>query len=150
MEYAIVKVTWFMENFSKREHRRSIQEEGKIDSAAGEGRVPFVASSDIAHLAYALLTCPAGSSLLREESYRALGSELLTHDQAAVTSSGGLGKKVEHVNLRNEEIAKHYASMGITQQRAQVMGMLHKWTNEGEEEKIFEDSVVRRLQGGSR
>lgn len=149
LEYAFVKATWFTENFSEREHRTSIREEGKFYSAAGEGKVPFVACSDIAHMAFVLLTCSSDSPLLQEESYRALGPELLTHDEAAGILEQGLGRDVRHVDLSAEDgaIVKHYEGIGMPVERAQLMGMLHKMTKGGAEEKIFEEGAVEKVTG---
>ena len=54
--YAILRPSWFMENFSEMEHFRTIVEEDKIITAAGDGKVPFVSANDIAAIAYKALT----------------------------------------------------------------------------------------------
>ena len=156
VEYAFVKATWFMENFTEREHKKSIRTERRFYTGAGKGKVAFVAAGDIARVAYVLLTVERGSALLDsgmggmgEEGYRALGPELLSHDEAAGVLSEGLGgKKVEHVSLSTEEIVKRYQENGgMPEQRAQLMGWLHKKTSEGEEEKVFGEGAVERVTG---
>jgi hypothetical protein len=66
------------DNFSEPQHCASIRDEGKIYTACGDGKVPFVAAADIAAVAFRALTAP--QPLLANE-YRVLGPELLTHDE---------------------------------------------------------------------
>lgn len=67
-----------LENFFERQHRASIRDEGKIYTACGEGKIPFISATDIAAVAVRLLI----DSKPPSTNYRVLGPELLTHDEA--------------------------------------------------------------------
>lgn len=58
-------------------HLAWINEENKILSAAGEGRIPFISADDIAAVAFHCLT-EWGS---HETEYLVLGPELLSYGQ---------------------------------------------------------------------
>jgi hypothetical protein len=66
-----------LENFSERQHKASIRDEGKIYTACGDGKIPFVSATDIAAVAMRLLI----DSKLPSTNYRVLGPELLTHEE---------------------------------------------------------------------
>lgn len=57
-------------------HPLSIKDEGKIYTACGDGKIPFVSATDIAASAFHSLI----GTKPHEESYRILGPELLTMD----------------------------------------------------------------------
>jgi uncharacterized protein YbjT (DUF2867 family) len=65
------------ENLSSWQHLASIKVEGKIYSACGEGKTPFVAAGDIAAVAFRALI----DKKSHDTDYRVLGPELLTHDE---------------------------------------------------------------------
>jgi uncharacterized protein YbjT (DUF2867 family) len=67
-----------VENFSEWQHLSTIKEEGKIYTACGDGKIPFISAMDIAAVAFRVLvdTKPPNS-----DHHRVLGSELLTHDE---------------------------------------------------------------------
>lgn len=79
----------YTENFSEGEHLPTIREEGKIYTACGDGKIPFISAIDIAAVVVRVL--------LDEEphnrDYRLLGSQLLTHDE--VRCSRGSQLRIE-------------------------------------------------------
>ncbi len=95
VEYAILKPTWFMrkfsgglgflggfsssyeiENFSEAQHMHSIRE-GKIFTATGQGKVPFVSADDIALVAFRALV----DEIPHNTDYLILGPDLLSYDE---------------------------------------------------------------------
>jgi hypothetical protein len=66
-----------VENFSERQHVASIRDEGKIFTTCGDGKIPFIAATDIAAVAMRALI----DETLPSTNYRVLGPELLTHDE---------------------------------------------------------------------
>jgi festuclavine dehydrogenase len=65
------------ENLTQWQHLGSIKNEGKIYSACGDGKVPFISAGDIAAVAFHVLT----DEKPPQTDYRVLGPELLSHDQ---------------------------------------------------------------------
>lgn len=57
--------------------QRTIKDEGKIYTASGDGKIPFVSTTDIAAVAFRALT----DEKPHNTSYFVLGPELLTYDQ---------------------------------------------------------------------
>lgn len=71
-----------VENLSEAQHRSTIREEGKLYSATGNGKIPWVSAEDIAAVAY--------RALVDEKSHDCehvvLGSELLSYGQVRCPS----------------------------------------------------------------
>ena len=67
-----------MQNFSEAQHLEPIRE-GKIFSATGDGKIPFVSAEDIARVAQRLLT----DEKPHNTDYVILGPELLSYDEAS-------------------------------------------------------------------
>jgi festuclavine dehydrogenase len=76
VEYAILKPTWFMENFSEMQHASTIREQDTIITATGEGKVPFVSVHDIAAVAFRALT----DRVPHNADHDILGPELFSYD----------------------------------------------------------------------
>ena len=54
-DWAVLRPSWFMQNFSEGPHAKTIREEGVLYSATGTGRVGFIDAEDIAATAVAAL-----------------------------------------------------------------------------------------------
>ncbi len=67
----------YAENFGERWHLATIQDEGKIYTACGEGKFPFISAMDIAAVAFRALT----DEKTHNTDYLLEGAELLSHDQ---------------------------------------------------------------------
>ena len=65
------------DNFSEGWHVKEIKTDGKLHTATGEGKIPFVSAKDIAALAFKVLTSPK----IEDTSYRVNGPELLSYDE---------------------------------------------------------------------
>ena len=58
-DWAVLRPSWFMQNFSEGPHARTIRDEDAIYSATGSARVGFIDADDIAAAAVACLTSAA-------------------------------------------------------------------------------------------
>lgn len=68
------------ENFAEQEHHRlAIINESTVYSATADGRIPWVATEDIAACAFQLLTQEDAPN----DEYLILGPELLTYDEVS-------------------------------------------------------------------
>lgn len=83
VEYAILRPTWFMENFSEMQHVHTIREQDCIVSASGHGKVPFVSANDIAAVAFRALT----DELSHDTEHLILGPELFSYDDVCSVES---------------------------------------------------------------
>ena len=77
VEWAVLRPTWIMENFSELQHLKTIREEAKIYSATEDGKIPWISVHDIAKVArYALNENDA-----MNKDVVLLGAELLSYDE---------------------------------------------------------------------
>ncbi|PPQ90529.1 hypothetical protein CVT25_015819 [Psilocybe cyanescens] len=91
VDYAILRPTWFIENFSTNFYM-SIREKNEIFSSAEDGRVPFVSAEDIAQAAFDAFTAEKSPN----RDYFLVGPELYSYDEAAKLLSSVLGREITH------------------------------------------------------
>ncbi|KAH7913742.1 hypothetical protein BJ138DRAFT_1133892 [Hygrophoropsis aurantiaca] len=143
VEYCVLRPTWFMENFSQEQHLISIRDEGKIYTASGNGKIPFISAADIAAVAFHTLV----DKKLHDKDYRVLGPELLTHDEIAAKLSQGLGRDILHVKLSEEQNVQRYLNLGLPEVYAKFLTSLEIGSADGMEERLKDDHDVERVTG---
>jgi len=79
VEYAVLRPTWFMDNFSEEQRAKTIREEGKVYSAAEDGRIPWVSVEDIAAVGFRALV----DEKSMDKDPVILGPELLSYDDVS-------------------------------------------------------------------
>lgn len=79
VEYAVLRPTWFMENFSEEQRAKTIREEGKVYSAAEDGRIPWVSVEDIAAVGFRALV----DEKSMDKDPVILGPELLSYEDVS-------------------------------------------------------------------
>lgn len=171
-----MRPSWFMENWAERGGLlEAIRAEGRVYSASGGGRLPWVSKTDIAACAYSALTAVAPPN----GDYVILGPELLSYEQVNLTlrhqalpSSSYLlilsllasrpveliesqcadilsevtGKQIIHVNLTVDELAeRHIKNAGLSEEYAQVLASMDIPIKDGSEERLNE--LVLRVTG---
>ncbi|KAH8766839.1 hypothetical protein F5883DRAFT_79099 [Diaporthe sp. PMI_573] len=142
--FGIMRPTWFMDNWAEQGGLlETVRAEGRVYSASGGGRIPWVSKTDIAACAYSALTAeapPNGDIVV-------LGPELLSYEQCADILSEVIGKEVIHVNLTVEELAeRHVKNAGLNKEYAQVLASMDISIKGGSEERL--NDVVLRVTGG--
>ncbi|KAL2161570.1 hypothetical protein VTH06DRAFT_8132 [Thermothelomyces fergusii] len=138
VEWACLRPTWFQQNFATQPaHVKSIRDEGKVYSATGNGRIPWVSADDIAAVAVRALTddeAPNTDCLV-------LGSELLSYADIAAILSQVLGREIVHVNLTAAELAKRHQESGIPEEYANMLAAMDVAIREGSEDRT-NDAVL--------
>ncbi|MDO7906379.1 NAD(P)H-binding protein [Paenibacillus sp. JX-17] len=138
-EWTILRPSYFMENFSEGPYRASILQEGRLYSAAGDGRIGFVSADDIAAVAVQALT--AAHPLQRELIIT--GPQAITYGDAARIIGDALGRTVEHVHLTDQEFLEGMIRAGMTEAYANMMlGLEHRIRLEGSEDQTA-DTVLQ-------
>jgi ergot alkaloid biosynthesis protein len=137
-EWAVLRPTWFMQNFSEGPHAATIREEGRIYSATGEGRVPFVDAADIAEVAYRALT----DERAHNTDHVITGSRALTYAEAADAIGEAVGRPVVHGNLSESELAEHWVRNGLPQEYAGILAAMDTAIAGGSENRVT-DTVLR-------
>jgi festuclavine dehydrogenase len=74
------------ERMSEQEHLPMIKNEGKLYTACGDGKAPFISALDIAAVAFQVLTDQAP----QHSDHRVVGPELLTYDEVNNQDHGSM------------------------------------------------------------
>lgn len=140
-ESAVLRPTWFMQNFSEGPHAATIRDEGVIYSATGNGRVPFVDADDIAAVAIRALldeVPPKGDLVIT-------GPRALSYGDVARIVSEAADRPVRHVELSVEALARRYKSQGMEPGYAAILAAMDGEIEEGAEDRTTD--VVSRVAG---
>ncbi|XXY53620.1 ergot alkaloid biosynthesis protein [Sorangium sp. So ce269] len=137
-EWAVLRPTWFMQNFSEQQHRATIREEGTVYSATGEGRVPFVDADDIAEVGVRALV----DQEAHDTDHVITGPEALTYGQAAAIIAEVLGRPVRHVNMPEDALAQRFVEQGMEPAYARILAGMDTAIAGGSEDRTT-DTVLR-------
>ncbi len=106
--FTFLRPNGFMQNFAT-----AMAETIKADNAfylnAGEGKVSFVDTRDIASVAVAALTTSGHEG----QSYTITGSEALSHSQAAAILSQVLGRTINYVDVPEDAVRQGMQGAGM-------------------------------------
>lgn len=119
-EWAVLRPSWFMQNFSEGPHAATIREEGIIYSATGAGRVGFIDAEDIAATAAACLTAttPLNSDVVLT------GPQALSYDNIAAIITAALGRPVRHVSLDPAALVARLVAQGLPPDYANTLARM--------------------------
>lgn len=136
-EWAVLRPTWFMQNFSESQHLPSIRDEGNVYTAAGNGRVPFIDADDIATAAVATLLSPEPHN----RDFLLTGPQALSYDDVAETIAGAAGRSVRHVKLTEAELTRRWISHGVAPEFAATLAAMDTAIAGGSEDRLS-DAVL--------
>ncbi len=134
-DWAVLRPSWFMQNFSEGQHLATIRDEGVIYSATEDGRVPFINADDIAACAVAALT--AHEPLNRD--FILTGPEAISYEVVARHIGEAAGRPIAHRRVSAEDLAAWYRTIGRPAPLAQMLGMM---------DALIAGGVEDRLTGG--
>jgi uncharacterized protein YbjT (DUF2867 family) len=140
-DWAVLRPSAFMQNFSEGPFYASIREEGRIYSNTGTGRVAFIDAHDIARAAYAALTAPAALN----SDFILTGDEALSFGEVAETISAAIGRRITHTNISTDEFASRFQRRGIPELTAQLLAIGYGTIADGAEDYTTE--ALRHLTG---
>lgn len=107
LEFTILRVSWYAEGLLG--SLAGPLATGKWHSAAGNGRISYVAREDVARAAAAALASSGGAN----ERLDITGAELLTISEIAKIASEVTGKSIEVMPISNEALEKQLAAAGL-------------------------------------
>jgi ergot alkaloid biosynthesis protein len=107
--WTVLRPSWFMQNFSERQHRETILSEDAIYSAAGDGRVGWIDAGDIAAVAAATLVDERRDN----GDIVITGPEALGYDELAATIGAALGRTILHRRLTEDQLAARFEATGM-------------------------------------
>lgn len=132
-EWAVLRPSWFMENLSEGPHHPlTIRHERAIYSAAGDGRVPFISTLDIARVAAHFLTTEESPNT----DFVLTGTELLSFSDVAQRLSTALGVTITHHALTFDELVARHVANGLTEIQAQTFAMIDLVIAVGAEDRV--------------
>ncbi|KAL8723370.1 MAG: hypothetical protein Q9181_007298 [Wetmoreana brouardii] len=130
-----------IENLSEAQHLPTIRDEGKLYSATGDGKLPWVSAEDIAAVAFRALT----DEKSHDCDHLVVGPELLSYGQIAEILTSVLGKPVTHVNLTEEQIFERFVSRGMSESYARILSSMDTKIAQGSEQ--VQSDVVEKVTG---
>ncbi|MFD3523957.1 NAD(P)H-binding protein [Streptomyces sp. NPDC058653] len=140
-EWAVLRPSWFMQNFTgDSPHARSIRADGKILTATGEGRVGFIDADDIAAVAVHALT----STRAPNSDLLITGPQALSYGDVADVLAQVMGRVVSHRQLTYEQMRDRLATVMPAEYAALLAGM-DRSIAEGAEDRTTD--TVERLTG---
>jgi len=110
--YTFLRPVGFMQNFINF-FGQTIKNQNAFYLPAGDGKVSFVDVRDIAAVAVKTLVANDNDNQHIGKAYGITGDELLTYKQAAEILSKEVGKKINYVNISDEEARKAMKGIGM-------------------------------------
>ncbi|MEV6024637.1 NAD(P)H-binding protein [Streptomyces sp. NPDC052036] len=142
-EWAVLRPSWFMQNFTgTHAHASSIREDGVLLTATGSGRVGFVDAEDIAAVAVHALT----DDRAPDTDLVLTGPEALAYDDIARICAEAIGRPVTHRRLTHGQLRDHLTrAAGIPAEFAEMLATMDRTIAEGAEDRVTD--TVERLTG---
>jgi uncharacterized protein YbjT (DUF2867 family) len=139
-EWTVLRPSWFAQNFTGRHPVAAGVRSGRVVTATGDGRVPFVDAADIAAVAVrALAADDAGGEQV------ITGPEALSYDDACRVASSVLGRPVVHESVRPEQFTELLVGAGLPRSLADVLAAMDASIAAGAEDRVTD--TVERLTG---
>ncbi|KJJ40325.1 oxidoreductase [Bacillus subtilis] len=140
-EWTVLRPSYFMQNFINVQHRMSIQTEGRITTASGEGKLGFIDADDIAETAVRALI----DDVPHQTHHILTGPEALSYAEAAEIIGATAGRRVEHVSISRSELQHRMEAAGLPADYAQFMAGLDEAIRHGAEHRVTD--TVKRVTG---
>ncbi|MCM3132343.1 NAD(P)H-binding protein [Paenibacillus polysaccharolyticus] len=138
-EWAVLRPSYFMENFTEGPHRQTIAQFRKIYSATGEGRIGFVSADDIAAAAFHALT----DTVPHNREHIITGPESLSYAEVALKASEILNQPIQHESLSEETLRNQMIQAGMPEEYATMLAGLDTHIREDGREAQVTDTVLR-------
>jgi len=143
VDYAVLRPTWFIENFSTAFHQ-SIREQNQIFGVAKDGRVPFISIQDIAQAAYEALVSKESPN----KDYYIVGPQLFSHDEVAEILTEILGRKITYKRIISlDEHKKVFVEFGFAPEYADWLVNIESKIATGIEENVFNANEDKKYVG---
>jgi uncharacterized protein YbjT (DUF2867 family) len=140
-EWAVLRPSWFMQNFTGEHLVAQGVRDGEIVTATGDARVAFVDAGDIAAVAVRALTDPVPHNT----GHVLTGPAALSYAEAAAIVAAHLGRPVRHRAVGTAEFAEHVTASGTPAEFARVLAALDEDIRRGAEDRVT--TVVEQVTG---
>ncbi|GAA3574347.1 NAD(P)H-binding protein [Amycolatopsis ultiminotia] len=139
--WAVLRPSWFMQNFTGDHLVARGAREGEIVTATGDGRVAFIDAHDIAAVAVRALLDPEPHNT----EHLLTGPRALSYAEAAVLVTQRLGHPVTHRSVGTAEQIRRLADDGIPTAFAEVLAGLDEGIRAGAEDRVT--TTVEQVTG---
>ncbi|MDQ7804940.1 NAD(P)H-binding protein [Amycolatopsis sp. A133] len=140
-EWAVLKPSWFMQNFTGEHLVAQGVRDGEIVTATGDGRVAFVDAGDIAAVAVRALTDPVPHNT----EHVLTGPSALSYAEAAAIVAARVGHPVRHRSVGTADFAARLTAAGIPVGFARVLAALDEDIRRGTEDRVT--AAVEQVTG---
>jgi ergot alkaloid biosynthesis protein len=140
-ECAVLRPSWFMQNFSEGQHLAPIRDDSAIYSATQDGRVGFIDAEDIANCASTLLIAQE----IENTDHILTGPEELSYDDVAKVFSRELDRNISHKRLTVDGIASRFTDLGFPLDYATTLATMDETIASGSEARTTDN--VRSITG---
>ncbi|MGY0501080.1 NmrA family NAD(P)-binding protein [Nocardia sp. FBN12] len=140
-EWAVLRPSWFMQNFTGDHLVARGVRAGEIATATGDGRVPFVDAGDIAAVAGHALLDPVPHNC----EHILTGPAALSYAEAAAIVSARIGRSVVHRHLSTGELRTRIVEFGIPEEFAGMLAALDDDIRGGAEDRVTD--TVEQVTG---
>jgi ergot alkaloid biosynthesis protein len=130
--WAVLRPSWFMQNFSEGQHLAPILNDSAIYTATQDGCIGFIDAEDIASCAAALLTAPR----VENTDYILTGPEAISYDVVAKVFSRHLGRTVKHKRLSREGMEQRFLELGFPDSYANTLAAMDDTIAGGSENRV--------------
>ncbi|SDG25491.1 Uncharacterized conserved protein YbjT, contains NAD(P)-binding and DUF2867 domains [Lentzea fradiae] len=130
-EWAVLRPSWFMQNFTGDHQVAQGVRAGEIVSATGDGRVAFIDAGDIAAVAARALTDPVPHNT----DHLITGPEALSYADAAAIITEITGRVVRHRSIGTAELAERFAKT-VPREFATLLAGLDEAISHGAEDRV--------------
>jgi len=132
--HTILRPNWFMQNFNHW-FRQPIRHSGEIRLPAGEARVSFIDTRDIATVAAAALT-DAGHE---GRAYHLTGPDSLTHHEVATKLAHASGRHVDYENISDQQMRDQLSLAGLSTDYIELLISLFQAMRQGYAAPVTDD-----------
>lgn len=143
LPYTLLRPGFFAQNLGDA-YRRDICEDGRLYVPAGQGRVAFIDTRDIAEVA---ATCFAHPRAHQRQAYSLTGAEALSFAQVAQLLTAALSRPVHYEPATLLGYIGHLRRRGLPWPQVAVLSVLHLGLRLGQAAAV--DPTLARLLGSS-
>lgn len=137
LAWTVLRPHVFMQNLL--DQNAAIRDDGRIYSAARDGRIPFVDTRDIAAVAAAVLSEDGHQG----QRYVLTGPEAISYDDIAQILGRVLGREVTHVTETDDEAWTRLRGLGLAPWAAAAQIALYGYQRQGGATAAVSDAVGR-------
>lgn len=131
-EWAVLRPTWFMQNFSgEHPYARMIRQSSSIVTATGDARVAFIDATDIARVATEALADPTAPNT----ELVLTGPQTLSFADVATILSQASNTTITHENVTRDELAGRYEQIGVAAAGAAFVKIMDSIITSGSEDR---------------